>query len=272
VAEPKVYLEKVVKALDSVAPTKLVWTNGFANPGGPHRRLAGNKSPISIGEDEGVMFTKLIAALRPANCFIVGNAFGFSSALIAMVMEDHGGRSVITLDAQTEGNGERNAQVARALTERLSLKILKNKKGFSPQNVAEAAEDPSYDLIFLDGCHDHPQVTYDLIGTLPYAHDKSVIVLHDFWLRGVERCAQAMEMAGFYCLLVPTSCEIVLCTRDKATFEKMREVFPEGVTDVASRYRFTAYTIRYFLTTPKRVVSASLEKLLGAGAGKLSNG
>jgi predicted O-methyltransferase YrrM len=274
VSEAKVYLEKVVNALDAVAQTKLVWTNGFANPGGPHRRLAGNKSPISIGEDEGVMFTKLIAALRPENCFIVGNAFGFSSALIAMVMEDHGGRSVITLDAQTEGYGERNAQVARALTERLSLKILKNKKGFSPQDVAGAVEDPSYDLIFLDGCHDHPQVTYDLIGALPYAHDKSVIVLHDFWLRGVWRCAETLEMAGYHCLLVPTSCEIVLCTRDKATFDKLRQVFPEGVMNVASRKRLPTYTLRYLMTTPERVLSASWEKLTARGpaAGKLSNG
>jgi predicted O-methyltransferase YrrM len=274
VAEAKVYLEKVVNALDAVAQTKLVWTNGFANRGGPHRRLAGNKSPISIGEDEGVLFTKLIAALRPQNCFIVGNAFGFSSALIALVMEDHGGRSVITLDAQTEGNGERNAKVARALTERLALKILKNKKGWSPQDVPTAVEDTAYDLIFLDGCHSHPQVTYDLIGTLPYAHDKSVIVLHDFWLRGVERCAAALELAGFHSLLVQTSCEIVLCTRDKATFEKLRELFPEGLLDVARRYRLPTYAVRYLLTTPDRVLSALWERVSTRGpeARKLSNG
>jgi predicted O-methyltransferase YrrM len=226
VVAPKTYLNKLVSALQEMADTKVVWRHGFANRGGPHRRLAGNKTPISIGEDECELFAKLIVALRPENCFIVGNAFGFSSAFIAMVMQDNGGRSVITLDAQTEGYGERNARVARALTERLSLKILKNKKGFSPRDVPAAVEDAAYDLIFLDGNHDHPQVTYDLLGAVPYAHEKSVIVLHDFWLRGVRQGAQAAEAAGFHCWLVRTSCEIVLCTRDRATYDKLRELFP----------------------------------------------
>jgi predicted O-methyltransferase YrrM len=261
VVAPKTYLDKLVSALQEMADVKLVWRNGFANRGGPHRRLAGNKTPISIGEDECELFAKLIVALRPENCFIVGNAFGFSSAFIAMVMQDHGGRSVITLDAQTEGYGERNAQVARALTERLSLKILKNKKGFSPRDVPAAVEDPTYDLIFLDGCHDHPQVTYDLLGALPYAHEKSVIVLHDFWLRGVLHGARAAEAAGFHCWLVRTSCEIVLCTRDQATFDKLREVFPEGLSNVSGSYRLPTYAFRYLMTTPWRIVAASWEKL-----------
>jgi predicted O-methyltransferase YrrM len=259
--DTKTYLRNLLNALDAVAPTKLVWSNGFANRGGPHRRLVGNKTPISIGEDECVLFAKLIAALRPENCFIVGNAFGFSSAFIAMVMQDHGGRSVITLDAQAEGLGERNAQVARALTERLSLKILKNKKGYSPRDVPATVEDATYDLIFLDGNHGHPDVTYDLLGALPYAHEKSVIVLHDFWLPGVWQGAIAAEATGLHCLLVPTSCEIVLCTRDAATFEQLRAVFPEGVTNVGKRYRRPTYWYRYIVTTPGRLLSAGLEKL-----------
>jgi predicted O-methyltransferase YrrM len=270
VVAPKTYLNKLVSALQEMADTKVVWRHGFANRGGPHRRLAGNKTPISIGEDECELFAKLIVALRPENCFIVGNAFGFSSAFIAMVMQDNGGRSVITLDAQTEGYGERNAKVARALTERLSLKILKNKKGFSPRDVPAAVEDAAYDLIFLDGNHDHPQVTYDLLGAVPYAHEKSVIVLHDFWLRGVREGAQAAEAAGFHCWLVRTSCEIVLCTRDRATYDKLRELFPEGLANVSDGYRLPTYAVRYLLTTPSRVVAASLEKLAMIATGARS--
>ena len=266
--DSKLYVDTVVNALEEIAATKIVWDKGFANKGGPHRRLAGNKGPISIGEDECELFGRLIETLRPQNCFIVGNAFGFSSAFIAMVMQDHGGRSVITLDAQTEGHGERNAQVARALTERLRLNLLKNKKGFSPRDLPAAAEDKTYDLIFLDGNHDHPQVTHDLIGALPFAHDKSVIVLHDFWLPGVLYGARAAEAAGFHCLLVPTSCEIVLCTRDRATFDKLRQVFPEGRPNVAQQYRPLKYGVRYVMTTPSRIVGSTVEKLgvLAAGA------
>jgi hypothetical protein len=102
-----------------------------------------------------------------------------------------------------------------------------------------------------------------------------VIVLHDFWLRGVQRCAEALEAAGFHCLLVRTSCEIVLCTRDQATFEKLRELFPEGLLDVGRRYRLPTYAIRYLMTTPERVLAASWEKLWKRSpddARKLSNG
>lgn len=271
--ETKMYVDALVNALEEVADVKLVWNKGFANQGGPHRRLVGNKAPISIGEDECDLFAKLISTMRPDNCFIVGNAFGFSSAFIAMVMQDHGGRSVISLDAQTEGDGERNARVARALADRLRLNLLTNKKGYSPRDVPGAVEDKSYDLIFLDGNHDHPAVTHDLIGALPYAHDKSIIVLHDFWLPGVLYGARAAEAAGFYCWLVRTSCEIVLCTRDKATYEQLRQLFPQGLPNVTEHYRPLKYGVRYVSTTPTRIAFAALEKvgMLALGAMEFAN-
>ena len=73
-------LHRVIGALDSVAETTMVWPKGLLNPGGPHRRLKGHQYPISIGEDECLVFGKLIESLRPAHCYIIGNAFGFSSA------------------------------------------------------------------------------------------------------------------------------------------------------------------------------------------------
>ena len=88
-----------------LAQVGFVWPKGLLNPGGPHRRLRGHHYPISIGEDECLVFGKLIAGLRPQHCYIIGNAFGFGSAYIADAMKHNGGKSVITLDNQSEGAG-----------------------------------------------------------------------------------------------------------------------------------------------------------------------
>ncbi|MBM4362744.1 MAG: hypothetical protein FJ104_08690, partial [Deltaproteobacteria bacterium] len=129
-------LRAVLAALDGVAETRVVWKDGLFHPGGPHRRLRGEQYPISIGEDECRAFGRLVRALRPERCFIIGNAFGLSSAYIAHVMKDHGGVSCITLDDQSEGNGARCAKVAQALADKVGVTgLLENKKGRSPENT-----------------------------------------------------------------------------------------------------------------------------------------
>ena len=58
-------LQRVVGALNELAEVGLLWEKGLLNPGGPHRRLRGHHYPISIGEDECLVFGKLVEALRP---------------------------------------------------------------------------------------------------------------------------------------------------------------------------------------------------------------
>ena len=70
-------LRRVVSALDKLADVGLLWEKGLLNPGGPHRRLRGHHYPISIGEDECLVFGKLVEHFRPEHCYIIGNAFGF---------------------------------------------------------------------------------------------------------------------------------------------------------------------------------------------------
>ncbi|HEX5418011.1 MAG TPA: class I SAM-dependent methyltransferase [Chloroflexota bacterium] len=203
----------VLQTLDDLTGIEQIWPRGVVHDGGPHYRLRGTLGPVSLGEDECRLFGRLVEALRPANCFIIGNAFGMSSTVIAKAMERHAGRSVITLDSESEGDGARCHAVAEALRERLECRILTNKVGWSPRDIASAADDESYDLIFIDGDHSHPQVTRDFEGVLPLARDDSVLCWHDYWMAGVPESVEAAQKAGFTCIKVNTSCEMVFGAR-----------------------------------------------------------
>jgi predicted O-methyltransferase YrrM len=222
-------LHRVVSALNEIAATSLMWPRGLIHPGGPHRVLAGTLFPVSIGEDECLVFSRLIEQFRPAHAFIVGNAFGFSSCFIADVMRQNGGRSVVTLDSEVEGRGAACALIAHQLAERMELSLLKNKKGQSPADTASAVETDSHDLVFIDANHAHPHVTRDFNAILPFSHAGTIFVWHDFWLPGIVPCLHAAESLGFRWLWLPTSCEMVLGVRDPSVFADLQKTFPEGV-------------------------------------------
>jgi predicted O-methyltransferase YrrM len=222
-------LNRVVNALNEVTETSLVWERGLINKGGPHRVLTGTFLPISIGEDECAVFGRLIEQFRPQHAFIVGNAFGFSSAYIADMMRQHGGQKVVTLDSEVEGRGRDCAAVARQLASKLELNLLVNKKGRSPADTAWAVENNQQDLVFIDGDHSHPQVTRDFESILPFTHSQTIFVWHDFWWSGILPCLQVAQSQGLRWLWLPTSCEMVLGVRDEATFAALQKMFPDGV-------------------------------------------
>lgn len=250
---------RVVSALEKMVDTSPVWARGLVNPGGPHRRLRGHMYPISIGEDECLVFGKVIERYRPEHCYIIGNAFGFSSAYIADVMKRHGGRSVTTLDNQSEGHGQEVAGIAQRLTDSLGLsEILTNCKGSAPQDIPATAKQAKYELIFIDGLHRHPQVTHDFLGMLPYCDDNSIVVLHDSWIVGVPEAAAVAKQHGFRCLWVPTSCEMILATRSPSRFTELQALFPEAIEDKKPMN----YALGYLLYL-REVMSFRFNTLLG---------
>jgi predicted O-methyltransferase YrrM len=233
-------LHEVLAALRRHARVTLVWPRGLLHPGGPHRRLAGMLSPISIGDDECLVFGRLVEAFRPAHALVIGNGFGLSSAYLAHAMRAHGGASVLTLDSQGEGDGARCAEVARRLTADLDLRLLRNKRGTSPADLPAAIEAPAHQLVFIDGCHFHPQVTRDFEAALAYASADALFVWHDYWIDGVARSVAAARRRGLLTLCLPTSCEMVVGTRDLGAFARLRELFPAGEQEVPPRPRWVA--------------------------------
>src|SRR5688572_15564570 len=94
-------LSEIVGGLDRSVGIEPLWKRGILHNGGPHYRLKGTLGPVSIGEDECIVFGRLIEEFKPAHCFIIGNAFGLSSTFIAKMMERLGGKSLITLDSKS---------------------------------------------------------------------------------------------------------------------------------------------------------------------------
>jgi len=220
---------EIIATVNSMAGLDCIWPRGLVHQGGPHFRLRGSIHPISIGVDECLAFARLIAAFRPANGYIIGNAFGVSSVFIARIMELYGGRSVITLDSKSEGDGEHCFEIASRLRERMNAKILVNRVGWSPQDIANTAEGAPYDLIFIDGDHSHPQVTRDFEGVLSITHPRSILCWHDYWVDGVPQSVAAAQATGYQCLKINTSCEMIFGTRAATDFDKLKSVFPDGV-------------------------------------------
>jgi predicted O-methyltransferase YrrM len=222
------HIRAISNALDQLANVRTLWHRGCVNEGGPHRRLAGAPTPISIGEDECEVFGAVIERFAPKNAFIVGNAFGFSAAYIALAMRDAGADHVVALDAESEGDGAELASVARGLAKRLNIDLLHIKKGFSPQDVPASVEAQQYDLVFIDGNHNSPYVRNDLHGLLPFMHEQTVVVFHDFFLDGVRDGVEAAREVGLHRLWLPTSCEMVVATRSEQRLAQLRELFPKG--------------------------------------------
>jgi predicted O-methyltransferase YrrM len=223
--QAKVLVRRIVAALESIAGLERIWTRGVVHRGGPHYRLPGTTGPVSIGEDECLILGKLIARFRPANCFIIGNGFGFSSAFIAKMMEVHGGESVITLDSMAEGDGRRCFATAEQLKARLDCRILRSKQGMSPQDIDRAAERARYDLILIDGNHAHPQVIDDFRGVQPLVGDVSILCWHDYWLAGVCESVAEAQRVGYRCLKVNSSCELAFGTRDAEVYREIGLLF-----------------------------------------------
>lgn len=244
----------VCLALDSIVPTELAWKRGLCNPGGPHRRLAGMFSPISIGDDECLALGWMIHEFRPAHTLVIGNGFGLSACYLASVMRISNGVGFVALDSQEEGNGRRCAEVADKLRSALGLSLLENVQGRSPEAIQRVVVGGLPEVVLLDGNHDHPQPSHDLEGLLPYLPDKAIVVWHDFWVPGVRAGVELAKKRGFKSLWLPTSCEIVLSSRDEHWFDELRRLFPAGVEDhrpnsnLKVRTRAALAKLRYTIT------------------------
>jgi predicted O-methyltransferase YrrM len=228
-------IRDLVRELDDIAGLEAIWKNGVVHPGGPHYRLKGMLGPISLGEDECIVLGRVIEGFKPKGCFIIGNGFGMGSAFIAKQMELHGGRSVVSLDNKSEGDGDRCYETSIKIRERMDCRLLKNKWGWSPHDIEMAANGESYDLILIDGDHSHPQVTRDFKGVQSIAHEGAIVCWHYYWLDGVAESVAEAQRAGYHCLKINSSCEIVFGTKCESDFQRMKELFSSAEIPVRRR-------------------------------------
>jgi predicted O-methyltransferase YrrM len=124
-------------------------------------------------------FGSLCAQAQPSRILVIGNAFGLSTVLLAVLNPD---AKVVTLDAGVEGidNSAGNRlteQIARE--EGLNLRVV---LGFSPQAVPATVEkhlDGKVDFFFIDGLHTETQQGLDFEACWKFGGDQAIYVFHD---------------------------------------------------------------------------------------------
>jgi predicted O-methyltransferase YrrM len=143
--------------------------------------LNGTKVGVAGGISfiEMFLFGCLCEELQPSNILVIGNAFGLSTVLLAVLNPK---AKVVTIDAGTEGvdNSEGNKLTERiAKEEGLNLTVV---LGFSPQEVPGTVQkhlDGKVDLFFIDGLHTEAQQALDFEACWKVAGNKAVYLFHD---------------------------------------------------------------------------------------------
>jgi len=125
------------------------------------------------------LFLKLRDIQSPSSIYGIGNAFGFSTLVLASIFEK---ASIDIIDAGIEGKDnvagiDLTNQIA--LEESLNVKVY---KGFSPQDVPASMRSGIYQLAFIDGKHTPGNLRHDFAAILPHMATKCIIVCHDIGL------------------------------------------------------------------------------------------
>ena len=128
------------------------------------------------------LFLRLRPLLPPATkTFIIGNAWGFSTLLLASMFGP-----VDALDAEAGNCSFFGTAITRKLVEEKGLDVQLT-VGASPAAVPDALRFPRYDLAFIDGLHTDDQVLADFEAVLPFLSPSCVVVLHDVVAFGMQQ-------------------------------------------------------------------------------------
>ena len=154
----------------------------FGTPRNRSSGLSDNQSGIrlisggGLAVTDGFLFVVAAGMLRCRSAFIIGNASGISTFVIAELFPS---AIIDVIDAEIEGHD--NA-LGTAISRRIASRRFPNVQitvGWSPQDLPAAMRANSYDLAFIDGLHTDEQVAKDFFGLLPVLSERSVVILHD---------------------------------------------------------------------------------------------
>jgi hypothetical protein len=228
-----------MKYLNKIAETiKLQYPPGIEiNSGHPRCfKLAGIGYDSTMGSDELQYLFKLISRFKFRSAFIIGNAFGLSSAYVALVMAENEGERVLTIDNLnhhiTDDETIRKVSdiqhlVAESLILNLDLPLtFINTVGWSPKDLPKICSPYLFDFVIIDGYHIEEAVIADFNGILPYTTDDVLFVFHDLDIPGVRAGYEACldnnpTFSGHY---VKTSWDLGFVTKSRDLLNKYSEV------------------------------------------------
>lgn len=125
------------------------------------------------------IFEKLrhLPSLRVHRIFEIGNAFGYSTTILAKLWPS---APLDVIDAEVDGTCPRvGSSLSRKILQKMQADVNLH-IGFSPQDVPAAMREPRrYELVFIDGLHTLEQLILDFEAVRPYLAERCVVVLHD---------------------------------------------------------------------------------------------
>ena len=194
---------------------------------GPHYATRYSGLPLSIAEDECFIFRTLIENFDIKKAFIIGDGFGFSSNYISLVMDDHDGELVITLDNySSSGDHARTALRNCKPLELKNVKILRI-TGTSPDDVLSASNGNIFDICFIDGCHTGVAPLEDFKASLAVIRDTSIVIWHDAFMPDIADSVSYAVQHGFKCYQLNSSCTTVVGSTNIAISDKIYECFKD---------------------------------------------
>jgi predicted O-methyltransferase YrrM len=146
--------------------------------------LVHNKNVLSTGGGIAPIEVYLLESLShvysPKNIFIIGNAFGWSTIVMALAFKN---ANIVALDAGIEGNDN---LFGINLTNKIAQEQGFNchvEFGFSPEKTGEVIKNrfgkEKLDLVFIDGLHTNDQLLKDFDGVRDYCSNHTIYLFHD---------------------------------------------------------------------------------------------
>ena len=129
-----------------------------------------------ISVSDAFLFSTLARMFNPEAIFVIGNAFGLSTFVLA---ESFPGALLDVIDAESEGSDNaRGSEVTRKIAVSHFPQV-RLTTGYSPQDIPQASRVPKYQMAFIDGLHTNVQMVKDFVGLLPFLDERCVVVFHD---------------------------------------------------------------------------------------------
>jgi len=168
----------------------------MGNPSRLYARLidANTNLPVSTGggcsPSDALLFTAISRTISPKAIFIIGNAFGLSTFILADIFPES---QIDVIDAEIEGADN---SLGSSLTRRIAATHYPNvhlTTGYSPQDLGQATRSTKYQFAFVDGLHTDAQMIADFDGLRPILDDSAVVIFHDVALCWMTAAWQHVE-------------------------------------------------------------------------------
>ena len=164
----------------------------LGNPDCLLTQLSKDGKPIKVSAAislSDILVFQWIAQFNPwRHALVIGNAFGFSTFVIAALSP---GCSVDAIDAEVEGSENGLGSLLTREIANLHFPGVQLTKGFSPRDLDKACHSDTYDFIFIDGGHTNDQLIADFKGIIDrrsqpsvvYCHDVGMAKMHEGWTK-----------------------------------------------------------------------------------------